>query len=154
MNVKEICNREVVIADLESNLMDAAKLMREYHVGSIIIVEKENDHVRPVGIVTDRDIVVQGIAEDVVLEDISLKDIVVGEPVTARESDGIHETLETMRTKGVRRLPVVDSQGSLVGILTMDDLLEVLSEELENIARLIVREQQTEEKLRKAAHPH
>ena len=66
-----------------------------------------------------------------------------------RESDSVLETLEIMRFKGVRRLPTVDQDGQLVGIVTVDDLLEILAEELNELAMIVAREQSHEASARK-----
>ena len=147
MKIGELCNREVVFAERGCDLLQAAKLMREYHVGCLIVSDRESGKIKPIGIITDRDLVVEAIAEEVELDKVTLADIVIKEPVVAREEDDIYETIEVMRTNGVRRLPVIDSMGYLTGIVTLDDLLEIIAEELVNISKLIVREQQTEEKV-------
>jgi signal-transduction protein with cAMP-binding, CBS, and nucleotidyltransferase domain len=150
MSIGEICNREVIVIEQGSTIMEAARLMRNHHVGTLVVVEKiaPADNVIPVGILTDRDIVIEMIAEEVDFDAVAIRDVMSYELVTARESDGIWDTMQRMRAQGIRRIPVVSDAGTLVGILAIDDLLELLAEELTDLAKLIRREHQREEKKR------
>ncbi|HXF67138.1 MAG TPA: CBS domain-containing protein [Burkholderiales bacterium] len=147
--VGQICNREVVFATRETTASAAAKLMRHHHVGSLVVVDETNGGRMPVGIVTDRDIVIEITAVDLDPATITVGDIMEPNLVTARESDGILEAMEIMRYRGVRRLPVVTEQGKLAGIVTMDDLIELLAEELGELAKIVAREQAREKSARK-----
>ena len=141
MSVGEICNREVVTAQKDTSITEAAKLMRQRHVGCLIIVEGEAPQAKPLGVVTDRDLVVEVLAKDVPLDELAMGDIIGPELLIAREGDGIWETILRMRAMGVRRLPVVDDTDHyLTGVLSMDDLLEFLSSELSDLSKLIRRE--------------
>lgn len=144
MAIGEICNRDVVIVGREESTLDAARLMRQHHVGDVLVVEERKGRKEPVGIVTDRDLVVEIMAPGLDPAAITVGDIMGPDLVTVRESTGVFEAIQYMRTKGVRRLPVVDAHNGLVGILALDDLLELLSEELLAIARLVRLEQQKE----------
>jgi CBS domain-containing protein len=144
MPISEICNREVIIVQRNNTILEAAQLMRQHHVGDVVVVE-DRDGVRvPVGIVTDRDLVVEIMAPAIDQKVITVGDIMVPELATIKENAGMFETIEYMRAKGVRRLPVVDQKGGLVGILTLDDLLELLAEELLALAKLVKHEQKKE----------
>jgi len=147
MSVGEICHREVVIADRETGVKEAARLMRNRHVGSLVIVDSKKDRVKPVGVLTDRDLVVEVMATEVDDNIVTIGDLIGAELLIARESDGIWETILRMRAMGVRRLPVVDKDGALVGILSMDDLLVFLSGELSDLAKLIKQESKREKQL-------
>ena len=149
MSIGELCNRDVAFAMRETTIAAAAKLMRHYHVGSLVVVDEKAGRRMPVGIITDRDIVVEVVATGLDAGTITVGDIMVHEIVTAPESMGVMETIQLMRVKGVRRLPVVDAGGGLAGIVTVDDLLDVLAEELSELARIVVREQVREAQLRK-----
>ena len=144
MAVGEICNREVVIADKKLSVKDAAQLMRTHHVGDLVVAEDSDGRKRPVGIVTDRDIVVEVVAPGVNAEALTVADIMGPELAIVRESEGVFEALRYMRDKGVRRMPVVDGSGGLVGILTLDDLLALLAEEMSELAKLVSHERQHE----------
>ena len=146
MNVGNYCTREVIITDAESSILEVTRLMRTHHVGSVVIVSRNKDGVRPAGIITDRDIVIEVLAKDVPLDSITVEDVMSRSPVLAREDDDLFTTMETMRQKGIRRIPVVDYLGLLVGILTTDDLLEIIYEEVGNIVSLVSHEQRQEQK--------
>jgi CBS domain-containing protein len=144
-SIGEICSREVVFATRDMTVRAAARLMRHHHVGSLVVVEEMNGGRRlPVGIVTDRDIVVELTAMDLDANALTVGDIMGEELITARESEGLLEAMEIMRYKGVRRLPIVGADGQLVVIVTIDDLLEVLAEQMTELARIVAREQARE----------
>ena len=148
--IGEICSRDVVFTTRDTTIAAAARLMRNHHVGSLVVVEQLNGGKRlPVGIITDRDIVVELTALDLDPAAITVGDIMGDTLVTAREGEGLLEAMEIMRYKGVRRLPVVSADGQLVGIVTIDDLLEALAEQLTELARVVAREQAREAASRK-----
>jgi CBS domain-containing protein len=139
-SIRDICTRDVVVVPRETTVGAAAQLMRHHHVGAIVVVDQGNGGRRvPLGIVTDRDIVVEVVAAELRPDTITVGDIMGAELVTARETEGTLQALEIMHYKGVRRLPVVREDGHLVGIVTIDDLLAVLAEELGDIARTVAR---------------
>jgi CBS domain-containing protein len=150
MSVGEICNREVVTVEKSSPVGKAARLMRQYHVGSVVIVADGSEPPRPVGIVTDRDLAIEILAQEVPVDTVTVGDLMGSELLTAREDDGVWETIMRMRAMGVRRLPVINRHGELVGILTMDDLLQFIVGELSDLVKLVRREQKREEVTRHA----
>jgi len=149
MSVGEYCVRDVVVIGKAESVREAAKLMREHHVGDLIVVEDKDGKRVPVGILTDRDLVVEVLALDVDIDAVSTGDTMSFELVTAKEDDDLQETLALMRQKGVRRIPVVDAEGMLAGMLTVDDVIDVLAEELNDLTRLISREQLREHQVRR-----
>ena len=144
MTVGKFCNREVIIAEKGSTVTEVAKLMRYHHVGDVVIVDSNGGKAKPIGILTDRDIVIELIACDVALDTVAAMDVMSYELVTAREADSIWDTLQLMRAKGIRRVPVVNDAGELEGILSIDDLLELFAEELNLLAKVPFREQLVE----------
>jgi CBS domain-containing protein len=144
MNLSELCNRNVITAGRSTSVIEAAGLMREYHVGNLVVVDGDSEAGRPVGLVTDRDLVVEVLAEGVPAEELTVGDVMSEEPITALEDADALETLRRMRIAGVRRMPVVDRAGALKGIVTVDDLLQMLSESMTDVISLIVREIKTE----------
>ncbi len=140
MTVGRICNRDVVVTRAEDTIQSVARLMREYHIGDVVVVEERGEVRVPVGIVTDRDVVVEVIAEGLAPDAVSVGDIMSLDLVTAHEEDSLWDTLQRMRVNAVRRMPVIDEQGALVGILSLDDLLELLSGELVDLARVANRQ--------------
>lgn len=150
MTIGKICNRETVIITADRGIVEAARLMRDEHVGDLVVVEEVSGRRLPVGILTDRDLVVEILAKDIDLAAVTVGDIMTREPLTARESDSIYDTMQRMRAKGVRRIPVVDAGGTLVGIVAVDDFLDLLSDELTALARVVTREQARERQNRPA----
>ncbi|MBI3043821.1 MAG: CBS domain-containing protein [Betaproteobacteria bacterium] len=149
-SIGQVCSREVVFATRETTVAAAAKRMRQHHVGSLVVVEDMDGGKRvPIGLVTDRDIMMEITAMGLDPAVITVGDIMDPEVVTARESEGVLETMEIMRYKGVRRLPIVGADGQLVGIVTIDDLLEILAEELGELTKIVAREQSREASTRK-----
>ncbi|KPK72337.1 MAG: histidine kinase [Acidithiobacillales bacterium SM23_46] len=144
MTVGTVCNRDVVYTTPDTSAPEAARLMREFHVGNLVVSEERAGKRFPVGIVTDRDLVVEVLAQGVAPESVTVADMMSATLVTARESDDLMDTIKRMRVKGVRRIPVLGADGALVGILSVDDAIDLLAEELTDLARLITREQQRE----------
>jgi len=144
MPIGEICNREVIIVQRDTTVQEAARLMRQHHVGTLVVVEEVSGKRKPAGLVTDRDLVVEVLATQLDAAAITMGDIMLPELVTIPESSGVFEAIQFMRAKAVRRLPVVDGLGALVGIVALDDLLSLLAEELSELAALVSREQEKE----------
>jgi CBS-domain-containing membrane protein len=144
MTIREICNREVVIAEKGLSVAETARLMRHYHVGDVVVVEELAGRRRPVGIVTDRDIAVEVVAAGLSPETLTAGDILGQDVAVVDEHEGVFETIRYMRDKGVRRMPVVDREGWLLGIITLDDLIELLAEEMGELTRLISAERHRE----------
>jgi predicted transcriptional regulator len=140
MLVSEFCNREVIIVDRATTILDAAKLMRSEHVGDLVVTDNRNGRQVPVGILTDRDMVVELLAEEIELDKVSVGDAMSYELLSVNEQDGLQETIVKMSDRGVRRLPVVDAAGTLVGIVTVDDLMELIAEQLTDLVRLVSNE--------------
>ena len=141
----EVCNREVVIANTDESVMQATKLMREYHVGDVVVVEEQEGVRVPKGILTDRDIVIELIAQAVDLDAVNIGDVMSCELLIAQESDDVLDILKRMCANGVRRVPVVNQEGGLEGILTVDDVIDLVAEQLQDLAGLTKR-QLTEER--------
>jgi CBS domain-containing protein len=141
MPVGEICTREVAVADREMTIQEAALVMRQHHVGNLVVVDSQNGKRVPVGIVTDRDIVVSVVATKLDAAIFTVGDLAMQKVTTCREDEGVLECIQRMRTKGVRRMPVVDREGNLSGIVAVDDLLQLLAVEMNAIGKLISREQ-------------
>jgi len=151
MNAGERCNRQVVTATRETSITGAAQLMRDKHVGSLIIVENRDNHPEPVGILTDRDIVIEVLAENVDPDAVTVGDVMTTAVLKVCEHDSIFEVAQRMRARGVRRVPVVSNQGELVGVLAQDDILALLGEELSLLIKVSTRE--VEQEIKKRGRP-
>jgi CBS domain-containing protein len=144
MPISEICSREVVYVQRDNSTLEAAKLMRQYHVGDLVVVDDDKGVKVPVGIITDRDLVVEIMATGLDPTAITVGDVMTPELAVVKEDAGLYESIQYMRAIGVRRLPVVNTDGGLVGILTLDDLLELLAEEMSTLAKLVKHEHKKE----------
>jgi len=141
MTIGELCIRDTFIVGEDDNIVEAAKLMRVFNVGDLIVVNQRSEGNTPVGIVTDRDIVVSAVADNANLQGVTVGEIMSGELVTGREEEDLYSGIALMRQHGIRRLPVVDKAGHLSGILSVDDILEFLGEEVNSLIGLVYKEQ-------------
>ena len=149
MSAGEYCNRDVVVIEKTESVREAINLMRKNHVGDVVVVEMRENASIPLGILTDRDIVVEILTEDVDLEAVNVGDVMSDQLVTINEDTKLLDAIKLMRIKGIRRLPVVNELGELQGILSTDDLLELIVEQLSDIVALISKEMTNEIKSRK-----
>jgi predicted transcriptional regulator len=149
MTVGDICTRNVVVAPKSEMIIDAAKRMRTSHVGDLVVVEPRNGRHMPIGIITDRDIVMSVVAGDPQhMHCLLVSDVMNTDLITAQEQDTIETGLRKMHEHGVRRLPIVDGAGALVGILTLDDVLQYLTAQQNELVALVAKEQQHERQYR------
>jgi CBS domain-containing protein len=135
--VGTLASRVVVTATGQMSVYEAAKLMRQHHVGTLVVLAAADDGARPIGLVTDRDLVVEVLAQGVDPRLVAVGDVMSPSIVTAGEHDALFDAIETMRRRGVRRLIVVDDAGRLLGLLSMDDVMTVLAEEMSGMAKAI-----------------
>jgi len=144
----DLCTRNTVIAYRKTGLNEAARLMREQHVGSLVVVDETIAGRIAVGLLTDRDIVTSVVARDLEPHRLCVGEVMGDELVTARETDSVLDVLGTMRRKGVRRVPVTDAKGVLLGVIALDDVLGVVYEQLRAVVQAIESEQQREQRTR------
>jgi CBS domain-containing protein len=140
MNVGEACTRDVYIVRPHEPLVQAIHEMRKRNVGCVIVVERRDERVVPVGILTDRDIVGVLPEKAEVLETASVAECMTEHPLTLLEDESIVDAMARLRQRGVRRAPVVAASGELVGIVSTDDLLGIVAEQLSSLARLVERQ--------------
>jgi CBS domain-containing protein len=146
VTVGAICIRDVVIAQREEPLLDVAKLMRRHHVGNVVIVERRPESNQPIGIITDRDIVLMGVVDAFdQLGQLVASDLLTRPLVTVHERDTVDGALEIMQMAGIRRVVVVDDDHALVGILSVDDLIDLFAERLHRVSVLFDRGRRIEE---------
>jgi CBS domain-containing protein len=144
MKVGEYCKRAVVAIATGADAAEAAKLMRSEHVGFLIVYREGDSLQRPVGVLTDRDLVLGVMARDVDPHAITADDIMTRQPLIANESDELSDMLQAMRLAGIRRVPVVDVRGALVGIMAIDDAIDVITGLMCDISGSIKSEQRQE----------
>lgn len=138
MRIGEYCNVGCVCCKPETPIALVAGLMREHEVGAVVVVEDNELGRIPLGIITDRDIVIEALAVDLDTKVITAGDIMNGTLQTVKENDDIFSALKLMREHRVRRLPVLNHSGTLYGIISMDDIVNMLSMELSLVTAAIV----------------
>jgi CBS domain-containing protein len=148
MDLASLCTREVVGIDAAATLRQAAALMCEEHVGALVVTTTDQPP-QVVGIVTDRDLAIDVLGRPGNPDDLQVGHVAKSPPLAVRGDTGIREAITAMEQAGVRRLLVVDPDGGVVGIVSSDDLLCAVSEELESLARALRANIQREEKQRK-----
>jgi len=149
MNAGDICNREVVVAYRNTSLAEAAKLMRENHVGSLVVVVDRLSERVPIGMLTDRDLTVAVIAKELDPRKLNVGEVISSELFTVREKDSVTDVLRLMRERGVRRVPVLTHSGALAGLVTVDDVLDIVAEQLGDIVHAVARERVRETRVRR-----
>jgi CBS domain-containing protein len=133
MSLERFYTKDVVTVDPGASLVTVAEVMRTRHVGSVVLIQ----HGRPIGILTDRDIVVKGVAEKRDLAATHARDLMTAKPAFINVNDDLLDAALIMREHGVRRLPVVDENRRLLGILSLDDLLGHLGKEIADLAHTV-----------------
>lgn len=130
MPIRDLCSPDVLTTAPHFTVLDAAKLMARKNAGDIIVVENK----KPVGILTDRDIVTKVLANSIDPDQCLISDVMEKNLVTAYEDDGLFQTIEKMQEFAIRRIPVIGNNGEIAGIISSDDLYQMLSEELGNLS--------------------
>lgn len=136
MHVGEICTRSVVTCAADQKVVELARLMRDQHVTDVIVIEQREGKTMPLGIVTFRDLVVRVLAAGVDPQSCCVREVMSAGLETVLDSELIYDAIGHMRTKRVRRLPVVDARRALIGVLTADDVADFLASELVEVARI------------------
>ncbi|MFZ4649640.1 MAG: CBS domain-containing protein [Rubrivivax sp.] len=153
MNEKQdaglLCSRIVAYVHRDTPLVEAARMMREHHVGSVVVVDEAPEGRLVCGILTDRDIVTAVVATEVDPATIVVEDIMSADVVTALERDSVTDLVRRMRQRGLRRLPVTTPQRVLVGVVTLDDLLGLLAGQLQALAQAVEAGPMRERQLRR-----
>ena len=137
MKVKHIYSHNVIRTPRSLSLERLAVLMRRHHVGAVLVTEGEPSENQAIGIVTDRDLVLQAMAEGIGPREATVGDVMTPSVVSVSENADIHEALETMGVRGIRRLGVATGEGVLVGIVSFDDIVDALGTELTSLAGVI-----------------
>ena len=134
MTVGRICVREVYATDINESVQNAAQRMRQRNVGTLIVLNEDKE---PIGMRTDRDLAINVVALGEDPSCTKVGQVMIQCPETVAEDTPIEEALRQMRSGSFRRLPVVNQVGRLVGLLTLDDILDLLCEEFHEIRELI-----------------
>jgi CBS domain-containing protein len=148
MTIGSICTRKVITVDRGIDIAAAAGVMRDNRIGYLIVTDASSGGGAPIGVLTDRDIVVKVLAKDVDPHALTVGDAMTPEPLTAAEDDGVSETLRRMRGLGVRRVPVVGARGQVSGVLSIDDVVDHIVGQLSDVSGSIRNELRFEQTLR------
>lgn len=148
MHIGEICTTTTIFCKRDETVQAAALMMRKHHVGDLVVVDQPDGEPVPVGIVTDRDIVVSVIALELDPASLLVGDIMSDDLLTCNQGDDVYETIERMRLRGIRRVPVLNPNGGLAGIVSADDMLGFLAEEMGELARIAPHQQSQERRAR------
>ena len=137
MSIRSICTREIDAARPHENVWQAAVRMRQRAVGTLVVVNAER---QPIGIVTDRDLMERVLAAGRDPNETTVRDVMTPDPTTIWVKESVETALALMRDGGLRRLPVVNADGVLVGILSLDDVLMLMGEEMAQVGEMLRRE--------------
>ncbi len=149
MLLKDICTMDVVCCGRRTRVLEAARLMRQRHVGDLIVVDDPEEERTPIGIVTDRDLVLDVLGNGLDPAATEVASLIHRTLVIANESEDTAKVIDRMREHGVRRLPVVNNQGGVVGIVTLDDLLRVLVADASALLDVMVKGKRQEQRTRR-----
>jgi len=149
VTLNDICTLNVAFCARDTNLLHAARLMRERHTGPLVVVDDPDGERTPAGIVTDRDIVVEALANELDPAKTTVANIMGTRLVIGSAEEALPEAIERMRQHGVRRLPVIARTGRLVGIVTLDDLLTLHARQANALAEIVSKEQTHEQRARR-----
>jgi len=142
MRVGELCVRDVVTAHEDEPVTDAARRMSDLHVGDLIVIADQPQGLpRPIGIVTDRDLVIEVLAHpERVPASTKIADVMRRDLIVATEDDAVEDVIAKMREHSIRRIPIVDSRGGLQGLLSVDDVIGWMKDQLEAATKLLARQ--------------
>ncbi len=141
MRAGELCVRDVVTVGPEETVVVAAKRMADMHVGDLIVVDSRAHGLPPpIGIVTDRDLVIQVLARELVPATTRIAEVMRRELIVASEDEDIETVGNKMREHAIRRIPIVDRRGGLQGVLSVDDVIGWLRDQIQSATRLLERQ--------------
>jgi CBS domain-containing protein len=144
----DICIRDVAVAFRSTSVSEAARTMRERHVGSLVVVDETEEGRLVAGLLTDRDIVTAVVAKDVSASTLRVGDVMSEDIATVREDETLHDVIAMMRHRHVRRLPVTAAQQRLVGMVAIDDLIRLMANDLQALAQAIAEQSKLERLVR------
>jgi CBS domain-containing protein len=149
MKLKELCVLDVACCHKDATVAEAARQMRQHHTGDLVVIDESDGAREPLGIVTDRDIVMEVIAKGRDPDRTQVSQVMAVPLVVASGSESVATAIDRMRTHGVRRLPIVDDNGAVLGIITLDDLYRVLAEHTAALAAIVAKGQTRESRGRR-----
>ncbi len=136
MPIERLLRRPVKTLPPDATCQEAAAVMRDENIGAIVVAEEH----RPLGVVTDRDLVVRVMAPGENAARVLVRDVMTGEPIFVSGERSLEQAITAMRDLAIRRVPIVDAEGKLRGLVSMDDLLVLLAEQFSDLAHTIRKE--------------
>jgi len=136
----EYCNRDVVFVGDSDYVTKAAELMRDNHITHVVVIQSKFGKNIPVGIISDRDIVIDFIASQVDIHNTPIKNLLKSNIVVVDEHDDLMVTIKRMRMSGLGRVIVVNSNGELIGVLSIDEIIGVISESIMDLEQIMIRD--------------
>lgn len=149
MLLKDLCSLDVACCGPDTSVREAARLMRRAHVGDLVVVDNPEGQRIPIGVVTDRDLVLEALAEGLDANHTAVARLMRQPVVIANEDEDVTAVIARMRTHAVRRVPVVNARGATVGIVALDDLLRMLISEAGTLLEIVSNEQNQERRTRR-----
>lgn len=149
MPILDLCDGKKISVQKGTSLQKAAAVMQDKHIGSVVVVDPKA-HDKPIGILTDRDIVLKAAAKDASMSKTLVEEIMSTHLVKIAHDAGLNDAIKLMQDKAVRRILVVDREDRLCGVLSSDDLIQLVGQELNRIGDLYQRQARNEEKVRVA----
>jgi CBS domain-containing protein len=149
MLLKEICTLDAVLCSPDTSVLAAARIMRQKHVGDLIVVDDRQGDQTPLGMITDRDIVIEVLGRELDPRTVTVGEIMRKPAVIAAETEDVSQAIDRMKAHGVRRIPVMGERRELLGIVALDDLLRKLAADAGALAEIVAREQGNEHRGRR-----
>lgn len=149
MKLKNVCTLDVACCTGNTTISEAARLMRQHHAGNLVVIDDADEERIPVGIITDRDIVVDVIGRGLNPATTAVASVMSTQIVVADANEDVSDAVDRMRAHGVRRIPVTGDDGALLGIFTLDDLLKLTAEQVDAPAAILTKEQTRESRTRR-----
>jgi CBS domain-containing protein len=146
--LKNIIRFELYSVKPEDGLQEVVRIMKDQNVGSVLVCDRDK---RPLGIITDRDLVLRCMGENKDFDQCKARDLMTSSPHTVKQEEGLYDCINAMHDAGVRRIPVVDQQGKAVGIVSFGDILKILSKEFNSLVGTTTRPLVPEKQQKKAA---
>ena len=136
MSIERMLRRPVHALEPDKTCQDAAMLMRDQNIGAVVVAKCGV----PLGIVTDRDLVLRVMAPEKRADQVALSEVMSGEPIFLGDARSLDQVIATMRERGIRRMPIVDENGQIEGFISWDDLIVVLAEQIGGLAEVVRKE--------------
>lgn len=138
MKAGELCTRRTITADPDESVVEAARRMAHENVGDLVVVQHIGGKVHPIGIVTDRDLVIGSLAiGDAQALELRVQDVMQQQLVTSLDDEPVEAVLAKLKRHQIRRMPIVDREGVLQGVLTLDDIVEWIREQIDDASAVL-----------------